>query len=279
VSAERLRKKLAEIDPKNAPYWDVDSDSGKKKLANAWRELNSTDGYRQNLTGRAQAARVPGIVVPRSEKRGRDNAYWLEVQPVELPALPEAGPVLPVAPPARVSGEITYLEELEVPLPILKRPLRVSVQGWRGLLLVGPVIVSALAIIGLVWLMLAVAVSNVPARTIFQWSVLVAMLVGMIAWCTWPLYRLVEDGIVMAPSILQFHLPLGHVLVVRTEDVERVVRMVRYVCEECPLCGGKVTIHSGRQALRGRLVGACDRNSVEHLFSFDHVIRRGKLLR
>jgi len=35
VSAEGLRRKLVEIDPTNAPYWDVRSDSGKKKLANA----------------------------------------------------------------------------------------------------------------------------------------------------------------------------------------------------------------------------------------------------
>ena len=72
-------------------------------------------------------------------------------------------------------------------------------------------------------------------------------------------------------------LPLGHVLLIRREGEDRVLRMVRYTAT-CPVCEGEITIEKGRRRLRGRLIGECGRNPVEHVFSFDFITRKGERL-
>lgn len=67
---------------------------------------------------------------------------------------------------------------------------------------------------------------------------------------------------------------VDHVLVIRREGVRKVVRMLRFT-GTCPLCGGEVEIQEGRRSLRGRYVGECGRNPLEHVFTFDHVLKTG----
>jgi len=50
--------------------------------------------------------------------------------------------------------------------------------------------------------------------------------------------------------------------------------MLRYTAR-CPICDGEVTIEKGRRQHRGRLVGECGRNPVEHVFSFDFITCKG----
>jgi len=56
------------------------------------------------------------------------------------------------------------------------------------------------------------------------------------------------------------------------------VKLVMY-SGECPICEGRVTAKSGGFSFYGRIIGKCENNPVEHIFSFDHVTRRGKPLR
>ena len=125
------------------------------------------------------------------------------------------------------------------------------------------------------WLLLQVLVSQQPVRVIFQWTVLVCFLGGMISWFIWPLYRLIDQKIVMAPAILQMTSRFYHVLVIRREGERKVVRMLRFTAI-CPLCGGEVEVQEGRRAFRGRYVGECGRNPIEHVFTFDHVLKSGR---
>lgn len=62
------------------------------------------------------------------------------------------------------------------------------------------------------------------------------------------------------------------------EDPARSIKAVRYSAG-CPVCGGKVYAKGGGWDFRGRVVGKCERNPVEHVFSFDHITRIGKYLR
>jgi len=56
------------------------------------------------------------------------------------------------------------------------------------------------------------------------------------------------------------------------------IKLVKY-SGECPICGGRVTAQSGGMAFFGRIVGKCENAPVEHIFSFDHVTRKGRPLR
>lgn len=47
----------------------------------------------------------------------------------------------------------------------------------------------------------------------------------------------------------------------------------------CPICGGEVDVGRGRKQFAGRLIGRCINNPIEHIYSFDHVTRKGVPLR
>lgn len=65
---------------------------------------------------------------------------------------------------------------------------------------------------------------------------------------------------------------------VSSEDQTKSIKAVRYSAN-CPICSGKVYAKSGGWAFHGRVVGKCEENPVEHVFSFDHITRVGKYLR
>lgn len=286
-TAERLREEIASIlGAPEVQWWSDDSDSVRKKFANAWKVLENDfhrlDGH---LRGRAMMNRVAGQIVLNVPTRlGTTNAmgYGLSVRPIELPAAQSTVAQPSVAAEANGSGtallEITYQEEMEVfPIPGLKRPLKLSLPGWRALILVTPIIAALVTGGFLAWLLLTLWMSNEAPRVLFQWTIFTCVVAGMIAWICHPFYVLINDRIVRAPTLLEATLPLGHVLVLRREGENRVLRMVRFTAK-CPICGGDITIEKGRRGQRGRLVGECGRNPVEHTFSFDFVTGKGRQL-
>ncbi|MBV1776014.1 hypothetical protein KSF73_09845 [Burkholderiaceae bacterium DAT-1] len=56
-----------------------------------------------------------------------------------------------------------------------------------------------------------------------------------------------------------------------------VLKLIRYGAN-CPICGGEIRLRAGRIRFMGRIIGACENSPREHVYSFDHVMRRGKLL-
>jgi hypothetical protein len=182
-----------------------------------------------------------------------------------------------------VQGHVAGIPERDHQLAQLghvwsKRPLRLSLPGWRAALVAAPLAVS-LIIVGLLsWFLLALWLSDLPVRALTQWTILVGIVAGILAWICHPFHVLINDRIVRAPTFLEATLPLGHVLVLRREGADRVLRMVRYTAK-CPICAGDITIEKGRRQHRGRLVGECGRNPVEHVFSFDFITGKGARLR
>lgn len=48
---------------------------------------------------------------------------------------------------------------------------------------------------------------------------------------------------------------------------------------KCPICNNIVEIEKGKREFKGRLIGLCNESPREHIFSFDHVTKKGALLR
>ncbi len=46
----------------------------------------------------------------------------------------------------------------------------------------------------------------------------------------------------------------------------------------CPICAGRLNLSKSQSVYNGRIVGRCDRDFLEHVFSFDHQTFRGTLL-
>lgn len=59
---------------------------------------------------------------------------------------------------------------------------------------------------------------------------------------------------------------------------DKSVKAVHYTAT-CPRCKGKVFAKSGGLSFWGRIVGRCENSPIEHIYSFDHVTRKGKALR
>jgi len=284
--AERICEEIRlSCNLREAGAWADKEETTRKKFKNAWESLEKNlPDISENLRSRAIKARVGGILSLRmaANHAGTNaNAYGLNVFTIDLPAKwkmegerTDSG----LDGPALVNDEIDYLEEIEVhPIPGLSRPLRLSVAGWRSVLVGGPLLLAVVIGGCLSWYLIALGVSDASLRIVFRGVVISGVLAMFVLWLCYPLYRLVRDRIVRAPTILELAVPLGHVLLLRMEGSDRVVRMLRYTAK-CPICGGKVTIEKGRRLHRGRLVGECNRNPIEHLYSFDYTTLKGKVI-
>jgi hypothetical protein len=100
-----------------------------------------------------------------------------------------------------------------------------------------------------------------------------------------PLYDAMNNRIAIAPSwLLGLKVNSAQLRAVKTEDKRangfyvRSLQLVAYKAN-CPICSNKVFIINGKYAQRGRLLGVCDESPREHIFSFDHVTKKGKYLR
>ncbi len=279
---EPLRAKCAELDPREKPYWQTEEDSGRKKFSKAWDALiEVAPRLEANIEQRSQKMGIVARLEPFETQKDRDRRaklYGLRAVPIDLPekdGTQQREVAIAEERQFSSSADIEYLEEMEVyPIPGVRRPLRINVEGWRSLFMTLPLVLALIAVVFGSWFLLQVWVSQQPVRVIFQWTVLICFIGGMITWLVWPLYRLIDQKIVMAPAILQMTSRFYHVLVIRREGERKVVRMLRFTAT-CTLCGGEVEIQEGRRALRGRYVGECGRNPVEHVFTFDHVLKTG----
>lgn len=279
---EPLREKCAELDPRERSYWLTDEDSGRKKFSKAWEALKEiAPRLEANFLQRSQKARVAArleLFDVQKDLDKRAKLYGFRAVPIELPegiGPHQRGVAIEEERQNSSSPDIEYLEEMEVyPIPGVRRPLRINLDGWRSLFMLAPLLLALFGGGFAIWLLIQFWMSQLPIRTIFQWTVLIVMIGGVATWWVWPLYRLIDQKIVMAPAILQMTSRFYHVLVIRREGEKKIVRMLRFTAT-CPLCGGEVEVQEGRRTLRGRYVGACGRNPVEHVFSFDHVLRTG----
>lgn len=113
----------------------------------------------------------------------------------------------------------------------------------------------------------------------------IANLIGMIGipltawlWVIRPFTRLLSDRIVLASDlILAIDEHPAQLELYKADDV-RVIRFTRYM-GNCLICGAEVQMDSGEPDYPRRLVGRCLESPREHVFSFDRVNRKGRVLR
>jgi hypothetical protein len=92
-----------------------------------------------------------------------------------------------------------------------------------------------------------------------------------------PWVRLFEDRVVLAHEIfLNIKEKPAQYELLRDGDL-RQIRLVRYSAP-CPICGATIYLENGAPDYPRRLVGRCYESPREHVFSFDRVTRRGRLL-
>lgn len=280
------------LEERGEPVDGLTSDKARKRMNDHWPALEESFAELQGrFTDAARKKGFTGLLWPTKDKSegGRSSAYRLEWRPfgasTALPTLPadyEKQPFVLRYREDRSSLRFSLLGRLFL-WPLLFRrhgEASMRIDGVRRyvpavglglmILLAGLPVVIALLQLGkgvLEWGWIAVA-------AVFFWFPLR------------PLMRLYDRFIIMAsPLFYPFSEKECQVELVR--DPEPAVppgrqrgynlRLVRYVAD-CPLCGGNVSLRDGGLGHFNRLIGCCDEEPGEHVFSFDRKLRAGHWL-
>ena len=222
----------------------------------------------------------PGKITGGGQKN--TNQYRLDAEPVPKQTQASFEKLTQHSVP---TGGLRYLEQKELSTPRLIKMLDgFDARGWRLKLLLVFILLPILFFIASLTTPLAVIVfpslSSMVQPFIFWSIVYLALMIGFFGF----LYRLIDKRVAMAPDWMTMTSREYLLLEYRAERNDhgqfshRKVVLVHYTAK-CPVCNGSVTVNKGGWHFIGRLVGRCDENPVEHIFSFDHVTKTGKPLR
>lgn len=155
---------------------------------------------------------------------------------------------------------------------------KIVLKGWRSWSVVLPLAAIGVTMLGTIWL----AFMQVRPESINSKTVVSSLTLLGIAYFLWtgfirPMKHLAEDRIICADGAEAFKEQAGQLELVRSNGV-RTIHLVRY-SSTCAVCGATVAVEKGEPDFPRRLVGRCAESPREHVFSFDRVTRRGRLLR
>lgn len=183
--------------------------------------------------------------------------------------------------------EITYFE-IETALPrwlqgVPIKPIRTRSFFWVVAFLLGFGLVAA----EVMKIILAALAANTTLAVI-KLLLFLAIVVPFSWLLVRPWAHLSEDCVTIAPLLWMFSAHQGNsVLELRRDPAGHAspqIHLVRYAAD-CPLCNQRqgrsaIGVEAGRLEFLGRrLVGRCRHAPNAHVFSFDHITRKGKLLR
>ncbi len=284
---ERLRE-LFKVS--GAVGWEKDRERGRRLMTGYWKKLDATwKRQRPTIVEGLHALGHPLRLRLHQEQgggTGKRSRYGLRLDGGDA----EPRPIAEDPPPD--------LDLLKVP-QVIYRQQDISgnrlvhwisdrgfyLGGWGGKVFAGTSLI--VLIVAAIWLwLLMLAMSHASAAlTFLQLSMIGAITLFLVyLFLGWQM-RLVANRVAIAPMLLQPWSRDDYLLELRKKEgaARNTMYLVRYVAD-CPICGpeeGCETIHvaSGRLEFFGRLVGRCDRAPNAHVFSFDHITKRGRFLR
>jgi hypothetical protein len=119
----------------------------------------------------------------------------------------------------------------------------------------------------------------------FIYVLLVIVSVYLLWRLGYVIYELMEKGVAKAPDFMVRLYDRNAMFVVSREvsiDKEKrgakLIELVTYEAE-CPICGDIIFIENGGKEFNRRYVGKCTLAPSEHIFTFDHITKRGSLAR
>lgn len=274
-----LFKKAIELGFTKESIKETPSDWVRKNWKTLEKEIIDRTGHLQDLSQRKKLEYFPWIAKEESiGGQGRHSYYYLVSKPLnEAEKIESKFYDIP-------AGGVHYVPELS-DVPIWARWVNGFVlKGWQKYIFLSPAMV--------VTLFASIAFSVLITQGIYgkistvswlsQWLVIIALVVWAFSS---PLFRVVSNRIVMAPDWMTRLKDTNVQLELKKIDtdpetgkVTRELRLMVYSAK-CPVCTGRVEVVGGGIEFPFRLVGRCTESPREHVFSFDHITRTGKLLR
>lgn len=261
----------------------TDKDLVARKVRGRWKEAQAL--WNTKLLGLQQAA-LDGnlqsfLQIGRNEGggSGKPTRYWMRPEPLE--------PLAVVAPPAEMpagsatAGEAVYICEDVIEPNLLARVFAkgLIMQGLGRAMMVSILLLFTLVLIAL-GLLLMLGITGKYVLGLATLGPIVSYLVVFAAvWISGgALIRIGKTRIEAAPWWMQSWND-DRLLELRAPPrfPAKMIKAVHY-SGRCPVCGGKLSAQSGGLRFWGRIVGRCEDAPIEHVFSFDHVTRRGHRL-
>ncbi|WP_353540114.1 hypothetical protein [Colwellia sp. KU-HH00111] len=154
---------------------------------------------------------------------------------------------------------------------------------FDGLTRWAPALLIALTYIA--FLSLLFSISGWLSKAWLSPSIIIFSLFGFIAYLFVPYFKLLDRSVVQAPQwLLTLNTFSAQIELVSTGEKRKngsTIREIRTVVYEgvCPICNGKVDVIQSGKEFHQRLIGQCQEARYEHLFSFDHITKKGAYLR
>lgn len=221
-------------------------------------------------------------VYPILEKdHGKPAYYRIDVKPVPAPieepmSVDEVLPKHAIRYKRDLSLKLSWLGELFFSTGLRWTPFkRYSYVTWQLLFLFA---VAAFDL--LLWLLLWFSKPPLSGQDLVVISMAIGMPIGAY-WHFREIVRLFDDRILIAPDWMLAIKELGATVEInrsKNSDGDSTIRVRRYT-SICPVCGWMIKLDRGEPDFPRRIIGRCEEHPREHVFSFDRMTKRGKLLR
>ncbi|MGB4227951.1 MAG: hypothetical protein WBJ68_15190 [Candidatus Dechloromonas phosphoritropha] len=254
------------------------------KVRRQWKQLEKLmDQKREGLFQQAADQGFSYIAWPERDEgggTGKMTRYLLRERQVSI-NVDETESTLGASVHTSSADEIRYIcEDLDDAGPIVRHFYRgYKMNGWRRWMFVAVILIAAIEAAFLV----IVVTASLSGKAGVMGFINILFAAAVSLWGTWkvigPIVTLPDRRINLAPwwmqsenddRLIEWRCPPKHSM--------KAIKAARYT-SACPLCNGKISVKNGGREFHGRLVGRCAEAPSEHIFSFDHVLRRGKLQR
>jgi hypothetical protein len=185
-------------------------------------------------------------------------------------------------------GEIKYYLESVNNLPFLFRWINnFEIYAWRQKLLFSVLIFAIVAIVCLFLLFMIIFIySKGGGLEILRSAIGTLGIASVIAMQLRVIYRCLVNRIISAPILLlPNNVDNAQIEYIATEKQSpttgRPIRKFRVVIysSTCPICKSRIEVENGGREFHNRLIGRCSEVPLEHVYSFDRFLCKGKALR
>ncbi len=270
--------------PTKAIHADLDGNPNQEPsawLSPIWKEIEVR--YYPEIEARLiELARQAGLgFYPVLEKDDGKPAFY-RLAAKEIPASDDVSALSDEVVPV---GTIVYKRDLTLKLSSLGKLVfedglrwtaskRWGFLTWQLLFLI---IIAILVVLS--WLVLWHRTTPLTGQDIVLLALAVGFPVGAYKHFS-GVFRLFDNRIMLASEWFLSWKELGATVEInrsKDPDAPSTIHVHRYSAE-CPICGWMVKLEKGEPDFPGRIVGRCEENPREHVFSFDRSSKQGRLL-
>jgi hypothetical protein len=228
----------------------------------------------------------PKIRKASSSGRGHKASLWIEAEALENKERDDTldTPEEKVTRSSHSTQKIEYYLEKTPKLPLWSRwAENVEFQGWKKGALIMYGVLPGVLLVTFALTVILIPFSPTPALFKIALYSMVALVIYYLFFGS--ILKVFKNNIAMVPDVM---LPLHLRSAVFEIDInksqnrigQRIKKLnIKVYSAKCPVCKSKVHLKKGGIAHWGRIIGECDLNPVEHIYSFDHTNLRGSSIR